>query len=164
MIERRSTSLLIIASAILVMSASDKLTFVNIPMLKSLAGLFGLILGLGWLISNGGHLTIIRGAQSWLVVLICVLVGLTIFQTALGAEVRFENFLQWFQPLVFAFILFDLTRDPRAYKILGLTIVFVSFSVAVFGLLGPNSDIHHDRFGFEGLNLNAQSYYYGVSW
>ena len=164
MIKRRSTLLLIIASAVLVMSASDKLTFVNIPMLKSLAGLFGLILGLGWLISNGRHLTIIRGPQSWLVVLMCVLLGLTIFQTELGAEVRFGNFLQWFQPLVFAVILFDLTRDPRAYKIFGIVFLLVSFSIAVLGLLGPNSDIHQSRLGFEGLNLNEQSYYYGVSW
>ena len=86
MIKRRSTSLLIIASAILVMSASDKLTFVDIPMLKSLAGLFGLILGLGWLIANGRHLTILRGPQSWLVVLMCVLLVLTIFQIAFGTR------------------------------------------------------------------------------
>ena len=164
MIKRRSTKLLIIASAILVMSASDKLTFVNIPMLKSLAGVFGLILAVAWLITNGRQLKISRGPQSWLIVVICVLLGLTIFQTVLGAEVRFGNFLQWFQPLVFAVILFDLTRDPRAYKIFGIVFLSVSFSIAVLGLLGLSSGNYGDRLGFEGLNLNAQSYYYGISW
>lgn len=164
MIEWRPTLLLLLASMLLAASASDDLTLLDIPFLRSVAGLLGVVLVISWVLFHRGDLKFRRGAEYFVLCLFVVVIALTCVQVLMEAEVRMANVLQWLQPLVLVLILIDLMRDPRAFKYIGVTFFFICLCIALAAVVGLNSIAANDRAGFGGLNLNAQSFYYGIVW
>lgn len=167
--ERKSTSLLVLASLFVLLSMLDHTVILSgVPMLRNLAALAALLLVLCFFILTLKHLQITEAVQWWalgfLVMTLIVELVRILVEGGLP-RVWLLRYLQWVQVLVLFFILLDIAKDPRAFHYLGISFLLAVLYISFSALMSPDGFAVGDgqRLGYDGVNLNSQGYWYAMA-
>ena len=158
----RPKALLLLASAVLFLTMFDRFVISGIPTMRTLAGVTGVVLSGAWALTRLPKYTFRTGPQLWLLVLLFGLTMIDVGRYLITGNFPVRNFLQWFQSLAFAVILFDLGRDPRAFRMYGTAIFLAVAYMGVASFVAPTAV--QGRIGLAGLNFNIQAYFYAIAW
>ena len=158
----RPRALLFLASAVLFLTIFDRFVISGIPTMRTLAGVTGVVLSGAWALTRLPKYTFRTGPQLWLLVFLFGLTMIDVGRYLITGDFPARNFLQWFQSLAFAVILFDLGRDPRAFRMYGIAIFLAVTYMVVSSFVAPQAA--HGRIGSAGLNFNVQAYFYAMAW
>lgn len=152
---------LILAFLTLVLTIFDAWLTLPIVWPKTLSALFGVLLAIWW-VAHGVKFKIRKGAEQWLVLLLVSVTLIEVIRFVSAGSISVAYFFQWFQILVFLYILLQLSQDPRSFRYFWLALLIVSLlmlSLSSFGIL--RAEIGGlARSGFSGVNLNRQAYWY----
>ena len=158
----RPKALLFLASAVLFLTMFDRFVISGIPTMRTLAGVTGVVLSGAWALTRLPKYTFRTGPQLWLLVFLFGLTMIDVGRYLITGHFPIRNFLQWFQSLAFAVILFDLGRDPRAFRMYGTAIFLAVAYMGVASFVAPTAV--QGRIGLAGLNFNIQAYFYAIAW
>ena len=167
--ERRSTTLLVLASLFVLLSMFDHTVVLSgIPMLRNPAALAALMLVLCFFIFRIKHFRITEVVQWWtlgFLVLTLIVQLLRVVVEGSLPSAWLVNYLQWVQMLVLFFILLDLAKDPRALRYFGISFLLAVLYISFSALITPEGFAIGDdqRLGYAGANLNQQGYWYAMA-
>ncbi|MCK9488773.1 MAG: O-antigen ligase family protein [Xanthomonadales bacterium] len=149
-----------LACSVLLATVFDTWVISQIPILRTMAGVLGVVLAICWMLYRIRGIQVRRGAMIWMLVLLVTIIYVDLLRYLDTGHLALANSMQWIQPILFGLILLDLSRDDRAawylFNSVLLSIAFLVF-MALFG--GIEEGI---RSGSDLMNLNAQSYYFGL--
>lgn len=154
---------LFLCSSVLVLTIFDSYIQLPVPFVKTLSAAFGVCFAVWWIISGVG-INPRRGPQAFLLLFILVVVSLEVFRYLAGETVSLSHFMQWFQILIFFYIMLDISYNWRSFRFLWLAFMLTTAAMillATSGLLRVEDGVQA-RTGFSGVNLNRQAYWYSI--
>lgn len=149
-----------LACGVVLATIFDRFVVSDIPVLRTVAGVLGVLLTVCWMFCRVRGFRIRRGSMIWMMLFLVIIICLDVLRYIAAGNLEFANSMQWVQAVAFAFIILDLSGDDRAawyiFSSLFASIVILAF-IALF------SDFEEGiRAGSDLTNLNAQAYYFAL--
>lgn len=149
-----------LASCVLLATIFDGWVISNTPALRTIAGVFGVVLAVCWVWYRSKGFKIRRGAMVWTLMFLFAIVYVDLLRFADSGSVAVANSFQWLQVVFFGVILLDISQDDRAGGYLFASLLASSLLIAIFGILdGFKEGV---RSGSDLANLNEQAYYFAL--
>lgn len=166
-----STVLLVLAGAVMALSVFDWVVLIDVPFLRNPAAVTAIVLMVMFAGTRLSRLRIRKGPVRWGIGFLALATVIELLRPLLPITsldiVSVSHFMQWVQPVMLFVVVSSLSEDGRAFKYVwgGVVLagVFMSLAVHLSIPLFTIKYIDTGRYGFNGVNLNAQAYWYALT-
>lgn len=161
--------LLVLAGAVMALSIFDWVALSEFPFMRTPAAVAAIMLIVIFTITRLPTMQLKKGPMRWAIgfLFLSAVIELirVLLPASLGIGLQIAHYLQWAQPVILFLIIMALSEDSRAFKYIWGAVVVAGFfmSLMVYFKVPLFSESLGDRYGFSGINLNAQAYWYALT-